>query len=53
MPHLFHELIYSTANRGAKSEALISQQYRLDYLELAEQTQKLATGLVKIGIARG
>ncbi|HND35530.1 MAG TPA: acyl-CoA ligase (AMP-forming), exosortase A system-associated [Nitrosomonas sp.] len=53
MPHLFHELIYKAANCGAKSEALISQQHRLDYLELAEQTQKLATGFIKIGIARG
>lgn len=52
MAHLIHELVYNTANRGIKSEALISQQYRLDYPELAEQIQKLATGLIKIGIAR-
>ena len=53
MVHLFHELVYNTANRGIKSEALISRQHRLDYPKLAEQIQKLAAGFIKIGIARG
>lgn len=53
MPHLFHELIFSTANRGIDTEALVYQQQRLDYAALAREVELAAGGLLALGLGKG
>ncbi len=53
MSHLFHELIYRSADRGTSSVALIDQQQQLYYPALAEAVQSTANTLQSLGLGRG
>lgn len=53
MPHLFHELIFNTADRGINSDALIYQGQRLSYTVLAREVELAAAGLLTLGLGRG
>lgn len=53
MPHLFHELIFNTANRGVATEALVYQQQRLSYAALAQEVELAVSALLALGLARG
>jgi acyl-CoA ligase (AMP-forming) (exosortase A-associated) len=53
MPHLFHELIFNTANRSVNTEGLVYQQQRLDYAALAREIELAAGALLALGLGRG
>lgn len=53
MPHLFHELIYHTAERGIHSDALIDQKRQISYPELAEAVHSTSQALLALGLGRG
>lgn len=53
MPHLFHELVFNTANRGVTTEALVYQQQRLNYVTLAQKIELAADALLALGLGRG
>ena len=52
MPHLFHELVFNSANDGVTTEALVYQQQRLDYAALAQEIQLAANALLALGLGR-
>ncbi|SDY14550.1 acyl-CoA ligase (AMP-forming), exosortase A system-associated [Nitrosomonas sp. Nm33] len=53
MTHLFHELVFNTANRGVITEALVYQQQRLDYATLAQEIELAANALLALRLGRG
>ena len=52
MPHLFHELILNTANRGIDNDALVYQGNRLSYTALAHEVELVANALLACGLER-
>ncbi|AKH37525.1 MULTISPECIES: acyl-CoA ligase (AMP-forming), exosortase A system-associated [Nitrosomonas] len=52
MPHLFHELVFNSANDGVTTEALVYQHLRLDYAALAQEIQLAANALLALGLGR-
>lgn len=52
MPHLFHELIFNTANRGIDNDALVYQGNRLSYTALAYEVELVASALLACGLER-
>jgi acyl-CoA ligase (AMP-forming) (exosortase A-associated) len=53
MDFLTHHILQSSARRTPGKEALVHEQQRLSYQEVADQSSSLANGLRQAGLSRG
>lgn len=53
MSDLVHDLVYEAAARWPDAEALVAQDTRLSYRELAQQVSEFAQRLLALGLERG
>jgi acyl-CoA ligase (AMP-forming) (exosortase A-associated) len=53
MPHLLHELPLDSALRAPDAQALTALGQSICYGELADRIERVASGLVALGVARG
>jgi acyl-CoA ligase (AMP-forming) (exosortase A-associated) len=53
MAHLLHQLVFRSAERDADSPALTFVDHTLSYADLAACVDRVATGLLGLGIKRG